>query len=143
MQNWIVWNWTVFDIETVLTLNWIIMYNCLNKLNGLKWKCFWQLNCVLMQNWIVLNRIDYLHKNGFGVNQQRLTCHKTQPTKLIKFENSITTINPQSQCLGLERKNYFVTTYLETKSFIWLWFITETRNSKKRLHVLEADIITS
>ena len=23
MLNWIVWNWTVFDIETVLTLNWI------------------------------------------------------------------------------------------------------------------------
>ena len=44
MLNWIIWNWTVFDIETVLTLN-----------------------CVLMLNWIVLNRTDYLHKNGFGV----------------------------------------------------------------------------
>ena len=38
MLNWIVWNWTVFDIETVLTLN-----------------------------LIVLNRTDYLHKNGFGI----------------------------------------------------------------------------
>ena len=25
MQNWIVWNRTVFDIETVLTLNWIVL----------------------------------------------------------------------------------------------------------------------
>ena len=38
LLNWIVLNWTIFDIETVLTLN-----------------------------WIVLNRTDYLHKNGFGV----------------------------------------------------------------------------
>ena len=43
---------------------WIITYNCLN---SLKWKCFWQLNCVLMLNWTVFNRTDYLHKNGFGV----------------------------------------------------------------------------
>ena len=28
---------------------------------------FWPLNCVLMLNWIGLNRTDYLHKNGFGV----------------------------------------------------------------------------
>ena len=38
LLNWIVLNWTIFDIETVLALN-----------------------------WIVLNRTDYLHKNGFGV----------------------------------------------------------------------------
>ena len=36
MLNWIIWNWTVFDIETVLTLNWIVIYNYLNKLNSLK-----------------------------------------------------------------------------------------------------------
>ena len=30
MLNWIVWNWTVFDIETVLTLNGIVMYNRIN-----------------------------------------------------------------------------------------------------------------
>ena len=53
MLNRIIWNWTVFDIETVLTLNWIVIYNCLNKLNSLKKKCLWQLNCVLMLNWIV------------------------------------------------------------------------------------------
>ena len=64
MLNWIVWNWTVFDIETVLTLNWIVIYNCLN---NLEWKCFWQLNCVLMLDRIVLNRTDYLYKNEFGV----------------------------------------------------------------------------
>ena len=26
MLNWVVWNGTVFDIETVLTLNWIFKY---------------------------------------------------------------------------------------------------------------------
>ena len=64
MLNGIVWNWTVFDIDNILTLNWIVIYKCLNRL---KYKCFWQLNCVLMLHWIVLNRTDYLHKNVFGV----------------------------------------------------------------------------
>ena len=72
MLNWIVWlNWIalnriVFDIEIVFTLNWIVMYNCLNKLNSLKRNVFGQLNCVRMLNWIIWNRTDYLHKNGFG-----------------------------------------------------------------------------
>ena len=36
-----------------------------------------------MLNWIVLNRTDYLHKNGFGINNlQRLIVHKTQQAKL-------------------------------------------------------------
>ena len=65
MLNWIVWNWTVFDIETALTLNWIVIYNCLN---SLRWKCFWQLKCLLMLNWTVFNRTDSLHKNGFGIS---------------------------------------------------------------------------
>ena len=52
------------SLTIVNKLNWIITYNCLN---SLKWKCFWQLNCVLMLNWTVFNRTDYLHKNGFGV----------------------------------------------------------------------------
>ena len=26
MLHWIVWNGTVFDIETVFTLNWIVIY---------------------------------------------------------------------------------------------------------------------
>ena len=30
MLNWIVLDWTIFDIETVLILNWIVIYNCLN-----------------------------------------------------------------------------------------------------------------
>ena len=64
MLNWIVLDWTIFDIETVLILNRIIIYNCLN---NLKSKCFWQLNCVLMLNRIIWHRTDYLHKNGFGV----------------------------------------------------------------------------
>ena len=64
MFNWIICNRTFFDIKIVFTLNWIVIYNCLN---SLKKKYFWQLKCVLMLNWIVLNRTDYLHKNGFGV----------------------------------------------------------------------------
>ena len=64
MLNWIIWNWTVFDIETLLTLNWIVKYNCLN---SLKFKKKIHLNCLLTLNWIVLNRTDYLHKNGYGV----------------------------------------------------------------------------
>ena len=37
MLNWIVWNGIVFDIENVLTLNWIVRnitvlkFNCVNK----------------------------------------------------------------------------------------------------------------
>ena len=81
MLNWTVWNRTVFDIETVLTQNWIVLYNYLNELNSLKKKCFSQLKCVLMLNWIILNRTDYIHKNRFGVKEpKRLICHKTQPT---------------------------------------------------------------
>ena len=64
MLNWIVWNWTVFDIETVLIYNNSVYCNCLN---SLKYKCFWRLDCVFMLNWIVLNRTDYLDKNGFGI----------------------------------------------------------------------------
>ena len=45
MPNWIVWNEIVFDIETVLTLNWIVLYS----------KVYLLLNCVLMLNWIVWN----------------------------------------------------------------------------------------
>ena len=63
MLNWNVLNWTVFDIETVLTLNWIVIYNYLNKLNILK-QMFLQPPMI---NWIVLNRSDYLHKIAFGV----------------------------------------------------------------------------
>ena len=51
MINWIVWKWTVFDIETVLILN-----------------------------WIVWNRTDYLHKNGFSVKYKGWYAIKPQPT---------------------------------------------------------------
>ena len=32
MLNWIILNRIVFDIEIVFTLNWIVIYNCLNSL---------------------------------------------------------------------------------------------------------------
>ena len=54
---------------------------------------------------------------------------------------TIKTINPQSQCIGKRGKIFYTVTYLETESFktsrnrrnplIWLWFITDARNSKK------------
>ena len=58
--------------ELLLITAWIV----------LKWKCFWQLNCVLMLNWTVFNRTDYLHKMDLALNNlQRLICHKTKQTK--------------------------------------------------------------
>ena len=55
MLNWFVWNRTVFDIDTVITLK-LIVLNGTVKLNSLKWNFFWQLNCVLMLYWIAWNR---------------------------------------------------------------------------------------
>ena len=79
MLNWIIWNRTVFDIETVLTLNWIVIYNCLYDL-----KIFWQLNCVLMLNWIVLSELIIYMKTDLPLNnQQWLIYHKTQPNQII------------------------------------------------------------
>ena len=42
-----------------------------------------------MLNWIVWNWTDYLHKNGFGINLQRLICHKTQPTNRWWFRKNL------------------------------------------------------
>ena len=91
MSNWTVWNRTVFNIETELTLKWIVSYrtvltfNCilLNSMLLLNWivwirtvwlnriawnrNSFRQLNSVLMLNWIVWNRTVYLNKNGCGI----------------------------------------------------------------------------
>ena len=36
MLNWILWNGTLFDIETVLTLNWIVWIRTV-WLNGIAW----------------------------------------------------------------------------------------------------------
>ena len=60
MQNWIVWNGTVFDRETLLKLNGIV-WNRYVWLNWVAWKrnvfdkytVYLNLNCVLMLNWIV------------------------------------------------------------------------------------------
>ena len=64
MLNWIFSNRTVF-----LTLKlYLHLTELLHITAWIVWnKCFWQLNCVLMLNWTVFNRTDYLHKNGFGV----------------------------------------------------------------------------
>ena len=85
MLSWITWNRTVLKFNCALTkkntytkLNWL-KYNCLTKRNSLKWKYFWQLDCVLMLNWIVWNRTVHLYKMDLALNNlQRLICHKTQ-----------------------------------------------------------------
>ena len=47
MLNWIVWNGTVFDIETVLTLNWIVSKWLVLAFNSVKVKP------ILIVNWII------------------------------------------------------------------------------------------
>ena len=63
MLNWIISNRSFSTLKLYLHLT-----ELLHITSWIVWnKCFWQLNCVLMLNWIVLKRTDYLHKNGFGV----------------------------------------------------------------------------
>ena len=65
MLNRTVWNKSVFDIETVFMLNWIVWIRTV-WINWIVWNrnffFFWQLNCVFMINWIVWNRTVYLCK---------------------------------------------------------------------------------
>ena len=58
MLNRIVWNGNVFEIETVLTLNWIVWYR----------KLYLHLNCVLMLNWIVWNGTVFDIETCFSIN---------------------------------------------------------------------------
>ena len=55
MQNLNFWNRTVFDIETVLTLNWIVLNRTV-----LTFNCVWT-KTILILNWIVLIRIVWLN----------------------------------------------------------------------------------
>ena len=57
MLNWIVWNGTVFDIETVLTQNWIVIYI----------ELFWHL-IVCKQNVLILNWISSVWINWIAWN---------------------------------------------------------------------------
>ena len=63
MFNWIIWNGTVFDIETVPTLNGIVWYrtlltfNCVTKINILLNWIGW-IRTVWI-NWIAWNRNDF------------------------------------------------------------------------------------
>ena len=83
--NWIIWNWTVFDIETVLTLNWIVIYNCLNKLNCLKEKCFWQIVYSCLTELFEIELIIYIKMDLALNNLQRSICHKTKPNLTEKY----------------------------------------------------------
>ena len=63
LKLYLLWN-ELFNIEVFwhLTVSKQNLYLYLAEL-----VLFWQLNCVLMLNWIVWNSTDYFHKNGFGV----------------------------------------------------------------------------
>ena len=93
MLNWIIWNGTeIYPISKTIRLKKkqqqnknkkkktednlfenfqrnpeLYLINRFHKLNILKVKYFWQLYCVLMLNWIVWNRTDFLYKNGFAI----------------------------------------------------------------------------
>ena len=62
MLNWIIWNRTVFDIETVLTLKWIVWISTV-WLNWIAWNriafenysVYIHLNCAYMLKWVVWN----------------------------------------------------------------------------------------
>ena len=55
MQNWIVWNRTVFDIETVLGHNWIVWNRTVLTFNNVWTKT------ILVPNWIVYIRTVWLN----------------------------------------------------------------------------------
>ena len=55
MLNLIVWNRTVFDIETVLTLKWVVWNKAV-----LIFNCVWT-KTILILNWIVWIRIVWLN----------------------------------------------------------------------------------
>ena len=72
MLSWIVWlNWIASNRNVFWQLNrtsTLKLYLHLTELLHITVWIVWEMfltNCVL--NWIVLNRTDYLHKNGFGV----------------------------------------------------------------------------
>ena len=61
MLKSIVWSWTVFDFETVLTLNWIVIYRTVLTFYCGKQKSVVTLNWISLIrtawiNWIVWNR---------------------------------------------------------------------------------------
>ena len=64
MLNWIVWNRTVFDIETVLTVNRIVWNAAVLILNCVQAKTILILNWIVWiwtvwLNWIAWNRIFF------------------------------------------------------------------------------------
>ena len=64
MLNWIAWNGTVFDIETVLTLNGIVWSRTVLTFNWVQTKAILILNWIawirtVWQNWIAWNRNDF------------------------------------------------------------------------------------
>ena len=82
MLNWIIWNITIFHIETVLTLNWIVG----NRAVWLNWialnRKVFDNKTLLMLNWIVWNRTVSLYKMDLTLNDlKRLISHKNQTNK--------------------------------------------------------------
>ena len=61
MLSWITWNRTVFDIQTVLMLNWIVL-----NITVLTFRCV-QTKTILKLDWIAWIRIVWL--NGIAWNR--------------------------------------------------------------------------
>ena len=75
MLNWIIWNRTVFILNSVLMLNWIVwnrtvfILNSVLMLNWIVWNgTVFILNSVLMLNWIVWNRIVFILNSVLMLN---------------------------------------------------------------------------
>ena len=66
-----------------------------------------------MLNWIVWKRTVYLSKNGFGINLQKLICHKTpnnQPTIFFNEYNILVLSHLSSYCIGYSLLDLFTLT---------------------------------
>ena len=76
----------------------------MNKLDCLKWKYFWQLNCVLMLNWIVWKRTVYFYKNGFGITYKSWYAIKPKQTNKQTFKIITQLLFDVNFCLKMSLK---------------------------------------
>ena len=85
---------------------------------------FWPLNCVLMLNWIVLNRRDYLHKNGFGVKitYKGWYAIKHQQTNQPTISLSLSLLFPLSHIF------FFFSSHLSFMLFLFCLFFLPPSN---------------
>ena len=67
MLKWIVWNWSVFDIGTILKLNWIVWNGTVLTFNCVK-------NTVHILNWIVWIRTVWFNRIAWNRNVLDKPC---------------------------------------------------------------------